>query len=150
MPIGLVKTSDNFAMLPIRLALGAIMFAHGAQKVFGVWGGPGFNRWIDQVAPFDQMRPSWFWLGAAAISEFVGGALVIIGLYTRVGAFFITCVMLTAILGVHWRYGFFMETGTQAHGFEFPMALLGMALALLIHGGGTASIDSQLHGGAKK
>jgi putative oxidoreductase len=118
-------------MLPIRLALGAIMFAHGAQKVFGVWGGPGFNQWINQSAPFPEMRPSWLWLGAAAASEFLGGALVIIGLYTRVG--------------VHWRSGFFINAG----GFEFPLALLGMAVALMVHGGGSASIDSQMSGGKK-
>src|SRR5215475_11376231 len=120
MPGGLVKTSESWAMLPIRLALGAIMFAHGAQKVFGVWGGPGFNNWVNQAAPFAEMRPSWLWLGAAALSEFIGGALVMIGLYTRIGAFFIACVMLVAIFGVHWQNGFFINN----RGFEFPMALL--------------------------
>jgi putative oxidoreductase len=129
-------------MLPIRLALGAIMFAHGAQHVFGVWGGPGLNRWVNQAAPFAEMRPSWLWMGAAALSEFIGGALVMIGLYTRIGAFFIACVMLVAIFGVHWRYGFFINEG----GFEFPLALLGMAMALLIYGGGSASIDQQIQG----
>lgn len=139
---GLTKTSESWAMLPIRLSLGAIMFAHGAQKVFAVWGGPGFNNWINQAAPFAEMRPSWLWMGAAALSEFIGGALVMIGLYTRIGAFFIACVMLVAIFGVHWRSGFFINNG----GFEFPLALLGMALGLLIYGGGTASIDAQMQG----
>jgi len=143
MPSGLVKTSPSWAMLPIRIVLGTIMFAHGAQKVFGVWGGPGFNRWINQTAPFPDMRPSWLWLGAAALSEFIGGALVMAGLYTRVGAFFIACVMLVAIFGVHWRYGFFIANG----GFEFPFALLGMAVSLLIYGGGNASIDAQMQSG---
>ena len=142
---GLTKTSENWAMVPIRLALGAIMFAHGAQKVFGVWGGAGFNQWINRDAPFPEMRPAWLWLGAAAVSEFLGGALVIIGLYTRVGAFLIACVMLTAILGVHWRSGFFINGG----GFEYPLALLGMAAALMVHGGGSASIDAQMSGGKK-
>ena len=142
---GLVKTTENWAMLPIRLALGAIMFAHGAQKVFGVWGGPGFNQWINRDAPFPEMSPAWLWLGAAAVSEFLGGALVIIGLYTRVGAFLIASVMLTAILGVHWRSGFFINAG----GFEYALALLGMAAALMVHGGGSASIDSQMSGGKK-
>jgi len=142
---GLVKTSENWAILPIRLALGTIMFAHGAQKVLGWWGGQGFNNWISRAAPFAEMRPAWLWMGAAAISEFVGGALVLLGLYTRIGAFFIACVMVTAILGVHWGSGFFINAG----GFEYPMALLGMAVALLIHGGGTGSIDSQMQGGKK-
>src|SRR5262245_51280070 len=146
MPGGLVKTSDSWAMLLIRLALGAIMFAHGTQKGFGWLGGPGFNKWINQVAPFPEMRPSWLWMGAAAVSELAGGVMVMIGLYTRIGAFFIACVMITAILGVHWKSGFFINAG----GFEFPLALLGMAVALLIHGGGSASIDSQMSGGGKK
>src|SRR5262249_58792111 len=124
MPGGLVQTSPSSGMLPIRLALGTVMFAHGAQKVFGVWGGPGFSRWINQAAPFAEMRPAWLWLSASALSEFIGGALVMMGLYTRIGAFFIACVMLVAILGVHWRYGFFINAG----GFEFPFALLGLAL----------------------
>jgi len=142
---GLIKTSDNWAMVLIRLALGTIMFAHGAQKVFGWWGGPGFNQWISQAAPFSEMRPSWLWMGAAALSELVGGAMAMIGLYTRIGAFLIACVMLTAIRGVHWKSGFFINAG----GFEYPLALLGMAGALLVHGGGTASVDSQMHGGKK-
>jgi putative oxidoreductase len=145
MPGGLTKTSENWGILLIRIALGTIMFAHGTQKVFGWWGGPGFNQWTSQPAPFQEMRPSWLWMGAAAVSELVGGAMVIIGLYTRIGAFFIACVMVTAILGVHWKSGFFINSG----GFEYPVALLGMAAALLVHGGGSASIDSQMSGGKK-
>jgi putative oxidoreductase len=121
------------------------MFAHGAQKVFGWWGGPGLDQWTSQPAPFAEMRPSWLWMGAAAVSELVGGTMVIIGLYTRIGAFFISCVMLTAILAVHWKSGFFINAG----GFEYPLALLGMAAALLVHGGGSASVDSQMAGGKK-
>jgi len=145
MAAGLTKTSENWAIPLIRIALGTIMFAHGAQKVFGWWGGSGFNQWINQAAPFQEMRPSWIWMGAAALSELVGGTMVLIGLYTRIGAFLISCVMLTAILGVHWRSGFFITAG----GFEYPLALFGMAAALLIHGGGSASIDSQMQGGKK-
>jgi putative oxidoreductase len=116
------------------------MFAHGAQKIFGVWGGKGLTAWVSQPSPFAELQPSWLWMGAAAFSEFIGGALVMIGLYTRVGAFFISCTMLVAIFGVHWRNGFFINAG----GFEFPFALLGMSIALLIYGGGNASIDSQM------
>jgi putative oxidoreductase len=142
---GLTKTSENWAILLIRIALGTIMFAHGAQKVLGWWGGPGFNQWTNQAAPFPEMRPAWLWMGAAALSELVGGAMVLIGLYTRIGAFLIAIVMLVAILGVHWKSGLFIKDG----GFEFPLALFGMAAALLIHGGGSASIDSQMQGGKK-
>ena len=133
----LTATSSSWAMLPLRLALGAIFIAHGSQKVFGLFNGPGWAKWTSmaQLAPFPFMRPTWLWLGAAAIGELVGGALVLLGLFTRVGAFLITCSMLTAIIGVHWP-AFFAPTG-----MEFALACLGGALALLIGGGGQASAD---------
>jgi putative oxidoreductase len=79
-------------------------------------------------------------MGAAAIAELVGGILVLLGLFTRVGAFLIFCVMLTAMLGVHWKSGFFMSN----MGIEYIVALLGMALALIIAGGGQASADRMI------
>jgi putative oxidoreductase len=133
----LTATSSSWAMLPLRLTLGAIFIAHGSQKVFGLFNGPGWAKWTSmaQLAPFPFMRPTWLWLGAAAIGELVGGALVLLGLFTRVGAFLITCSMLTAIIGVHWP-AFFAPAG-----MEFALACLGGALALLIGGGGQASAD---------
>lgn len=115
------------------------MFMHGAQKVFGVWGGRGLNAWASGVAPLD-LRPSWFWLGASALTEFVGGAMVLIGLFTRVAAMLIACVMAVAIAGVHWRNGFFLNNG----GYEYAMSLLGIALALIMTGGGNASVDQRM------
>lgn len=142
MASGLIRTSQSWAMLPIRIALGTIMFAHGAQKVFGVWveKDGGLTNWINRPAPFPEMQPAWLWMGGLALSEFIGGALVMIGLYTRIGAFFIACVMLVAIFGQQWKFGFL-------GGFEYSFALLGMAMSLVIYGGGSASIDSQMSGG---
>lgn len=139
----LIATSATWFPLPIRLALGAVMFAHGAQKVLGSFGGPGFNAFISANTPFSFMRPAWLWLAAAAVSELVGGLLLIFGFLTRVGAFFIACTMLTAIVGVHWSGGFFAAN----RGYEYPLALLGMAIALMVSGGGQASIDKGLSGG---
>jgi putative oxidoreductase len=131
----LMVTSPIWVTVPIRLALGAVMIGHGAQKVLGSFGGPGFEKFVANTTPFGFMKPAWLWLGAAALSELVGGVFVVLGLLTRVGAFFIACVMLTAVVGVHW--GFFFSP----RGMEYPLVLLGMALALLISGGGMASID---------
>lgn len=141
----LIATSSTWFTLPIRLALGAVMIAHGAQKVLGSFGGPGFSTYISGNTPFSFMRPTWFWLAAAAFSEFLGGILVLLGFLTRVGAFFFACVMLTAIIGVHLPGGFFANT----RGYEYPMSLLAMAIALLIAGGGQASIDKGLSGGRR-
>jgi putative oxidoreductase len=128
--------------LPVRLGLAAVMIAHGSQKVLGVFGGPGLKAFTSASTPYAFMRPPWFWLGAAALSEFLGGILVGLGFFTRVGAFFIACTMLTAVAGVHWSKGFFGANG----GYEYPLALLSMALGLLISGGGVASVDYAVAG----
>ena len=138
----IIATSPIWVTVPIRLALGAVMIGHGAQKVLGSFGGPGFEKFVAGTTPFGFMKPTWFWLGAAALSELVGGLLIVLGLLTRVGAFFIACVMLTAVAGVHW--GFFFAP----RGFEYALSLLGMALALLISGGGMASVDLALSRGS--
>ncbi|HET9478935.1 MAG TPA: DoxX family membrane protein, partial [Pyrinomonadaceae bacterium] len=85
----LIATSSTWFPLPIRLALAAVMIAHGAQKVLGSFGGPGFKSFISGNTPFSFMRPAWLWLAAAAFSEFVGGLLVGLGFLTRVAAFLI-------------------------------------------------------------
>jgi putative oxidoreductase len=127
--------------LPIRLALGGIMFAHGAQKVLGSFGGPGFNAFISSPnAPFPFMKPAWLWWAAAALSEFVGGIMIVLGLFTRVGAFLVACTMVVAIFGVHWPAFF------GAKGIEYPLALLAMAVSLLISAGGLASFDMAIAG----
>jgi len=143
----ILATSPIWVTVPIRLALGAVMIGHGAQKVLGSFGGSGFEKFVSGSTPFGFMKPTWLWLGAAALSELVGGTLVVLGLLTRVGAFFIACTMLAAVVGVHW--GFFFSP----RGFEYPMTLLGMALALLISGGGMASVDlglSKSSGGRRR
>jgi putative oxidoreductase len=141
----LIATSATWFTLPIRLALAAVMIAHGAQKVLGSFGGSGFNAFIGGTTPFGFMRPAWLWLAAAALSELVGGIFVGLGFLTRVGAFFIAATMLTAVAGVHWTGGFFAAN----RGYEYPLSLLAMALALLIAGGGQASIDKSLSGGRR-
>ena len=136
----LTATSATWAMLPLRLTLGVIFIAHGAQKALGSWEGPGLRAFMNFPAPYSFMRPAWLWMGAAAVAELLGGILVLLGLFTRVGAFLIACVMLSAMLGVHWSKGFFMSN----MGIEYTLALLGMALALLIAGGGQASADKMI------
>ena len=140
----IISTSSTWVTVPLRLALAAVFMAHGAQKVLGSFEGKGFNVWISGPAPFSFMRPSWLWLAAAAISELVGGILILLGLLTRVGAFFLVCVMVTAIVGKHW--GIFFAPG----GMEYPLSLLAMCLALLIAGGGQLSVDRGLSGSGGK
>src|SRR5213594_2517793 len=118
----LVSTSPTWATVPLRLVMGVIFFAHGSQKVLGSFGGPGFATFVSGKTPFSFMRPAWLWLAAAAFSEFIGGILILLGLLTRVGAFFIACTMLTAIMGVHWPHFF-----SWNRGLEYPLALLAIS-----------------------
>ncbi|MDQ2976974.1 MAG: DoxX family protein [Acidobacteriota bacterium] len=136
----LISTSASWVPVPLRLALGVIFVAHGSQKVFGSFSGPGFAKWTTFPAPFPFMRPAWVWMGVAALAELIGGVLVFLGLLTRIGAFLLFCTMLSAIVGVHWP-AFFAPPG-----LEYPLALLSMSLALLISGGGMASVDRALSG----
>ena len=140
----LTSTSSLWATVPLRLALGIAFIGHGAQKVLGSFNGPGWAKFTSFPAPFPFMRPAWLWMGAAAVSELIGGILVLLGLFTRVGALLIALVMLVAIFGVLWPV-FFAPTG-----MELAVAFLGMALALLITGGGQASVDIMIGGGRRR
>lgn len=141
----LIATTPLWVTVPIRLGLGVIFVAHGAQKVLGSFNGPGLAKFASFPAPFPFMRPAWLWMGAAAFAELIGGALVLVGLFTRLGAFLLFCTMLTAAVGVHWKGGLFLPEG-----FEYALALLAMSLALLISGGGMASIDLGFSGGRRR
>jgi len=136
----ITATSATWATVPLRLAMGAAFIGHGAQKVLGSFGGPGFAKFTSFPAPFSFMRPSAAWMGVAAFAELLGGVSILLGLFTRLGAFLIICVMLTAIFGVLWPKFFAPE------GMELAMAFLGMALALLILGGGQLSVDRLIAG----
>lgn len=143
----IISTSASWAPLPLRLVMAAIFIAHGAGKVLGTFGGPGLKAFTTGAmaqTPFPFMRPTWLWLGAAAFSELLGGILILIGLLTRVGAFLILCTMLTAV-SVHWEGGFFAPGG-----FEYPLTLAAICLALLITGGGAASVDRSLSSGRRR
>jgi putative oxidoreductase len=137
----IISTSAIWSTVPIRITLGMIFIAHGSQKVFGAWGGKGFSASIQGSTPFGFMKPAWLWLTLAVASEFLGGIMVATGLLTRLGAFGILCTMMTAIVGVHWGEAAWPNFFMANKGIEYPLALLGMALALIVSGGGQLSID---------
>jgi putative oxidoreductase len=134
-------TFPSWSLLVIRLALGAIFFAHGAQKVFGWFGGRGLSA---TIAGFRQMNIPAAATVLAACIECFGGFAVLLGFLTRPAALGLIVVMLVAIAKVHAPHGFFLNwsmTQGKGHGYEFNLALIAMALALLIGGGGALSID---------
>ena len=136
----LVATNGGVVPLILRLTLAVVMFPHGAQKTLGWFGGYGFRA---TMANFTKsgFPPALAFL--AVIAEFLGPLGLAIGLLTRLAALGIAVVMLVAIL-VHKQHGFFMNwLGTQeGEGIEYHLLALGVALALIVVGGGAWSIDA--------
>jgi putative oxidoreductase len=142
----LLKTDDRLEPLLLRLFLGVVFFPHGAQKALGWFGGPGFAGTMGAFT--QQMRIPKRLAFLAIAAEFAGPLGLILGLLTRLAAFGIFADMLVAVAMVHRKVGFFMNwTGTQkGEGFEFHLLAIGMALALMIAGGGKLSADRALAG----
>ncbi|MFW2331656.1 MAG: DoxX family protein [Nitrospinota bacterium] len=136
------STQSSFAPLFMRLALGIMILPHGLQKVFGLWGGHGFANTLHFFT--EQMGIPWILGVAAILAEFLGGIGLIAGLFTRFAAFNVGMVMLVAAITVHLKYGFFMNWfGTKSgEGIEFFILAIGLALGLIITGGGRFAADS--------
>lgn len=129
----------DLALLVLRLVLGVIFVAHGAQKLFGSFGGPGLKG---TAGFFEQLgiRPAYPMAVVVGAIEFFGGILAALGFLMPVVAVGLISVMIGAILTVHLRHGFFAQSG----GYEFNLALIGIALALLLAGAGSYSLDAAL------
>ena len=144
------QSADSWSLLILRLMLGIVMFPHGAQKLFGWFGGHGFAGTMSFFT--DQRHIPAFFAFLAIIAESLGSLGLIIGLLTRVAAFGIMCNMVVAILMVHWPHGFFMNwAGKQrGEGFEYHLLVIGMCLALMISGAGKWSVDKAIVPGPKE
>jgi len=139
---GSFDTAGLVAPLMLRIPLGLIFMAHGSQKLFGFFGGQGLTA---TFRTFEQQLaiPPLFTL-LAIIAEFGGGFGVLTGFLTRLSAAGIATVMLVGMYKIHWANGFFMNaSAVQGHGngIEYSIALLGMALYLVISGGGRWRLD---------
>ncbi|HEX7182110.1 MAG TPA: DoxX family protein [Thermoanaerobaculia bacterium] len=137
----LMQTDDNVGMFIVRLALGIVMFPHGAQKLLGWFGGHGFGGTMQFFT--QQMGLPAAVVVLVIIAEFFGALSLIFGFLGRLGAFGVLCVMLGAIFMVHLQNGFFMNWyGTQqGEGYEYHLLAIGMALAVIIRGSGALSVD---------
>ncbi len=140
----LTKTSNDLVLTILRLALGVLFFAHGAQKVLGWFGGYGFSATLGFFTQQMHIPAPLAILVMAA--EFLGGIGLIIGLLGRVAAFGIACDMSVAIALVHRHFGLFANwSGTQkGEGFEYHVLAVAITLAIMIRGSGALSIDRSL------
>lgn len=135
-----VLTTDNsLSSLLMRLSAGAIFAAHGAQKLFGSFGGGGLEgtaQWMASIG----LQPGYLMALAAGSAEFFGGIALLLGLLTRPAALALAMTMLVAVITVHLPNGLFMSN----NGYEFGLALLAITGALVLNGGGKLSLDSML------
>ncbi|SRR5579884_2340484 len=127
----------SLGLLILRIVAGLTLAAHGSQKLFGWFGGPGFNGTTGMMKSM-RFEPNWLWALLAGLGEFAGGLLLAVGFLTPIGAIGIVGAMLMAILKAHWQNGFW----NSKRGYEFPLNLLVIALAIAIAGPGSYSIDA--------
>jgi len=136
------RTQGTWQNLIVRVSLGAVMFPHGAMKLFGWFGGIGVSRTLEAFSQ-NYHIPAFLALLVIA-AESLGALGLIAGFATRLCAFGIFCDMIGAVYLVHWPHGFFMNWyGKQSgEGFEYHLLVMGMALALMIAGAGSLSVDN--------
>ena len=140
-----LSTDDSLAGLALRIPASAIFVAHGAQKLFGGFGGYGLEgtgQWMASIG----LEPGYLMALAAGSAEFFGGIALLIGLLTRPAALVLAITMLVAIFTVHFPNGLFMSN----NGYEFGLALLAISVALALNGGGKLSLDRKLSGAERR
>ena len=135
----LLTTRAGWAPLALRLGAGLIFAAHGAQKLFGWFGGYGLEgtgQWMASIG----LEPGWLMAALAGGAEFFGGLALIAGLLVRPASAVLAVTMIVAIFSVHWSNGLFMSN----NGYEFALSLLVVTVSLIVSGAGRASVDQWL------
>jgi putative oxidoreductase len=133
----LASTRPSWAPLALRIPVGLIFAAHGAQKLFGWFGGfgiEGTGQWMASIG----LSPGPLMAALAGSAEFFGGLALVLGILVRPASAALAMAMLVAILSVHLGHGLFV----QDNGAEFALALLAAAVSLLVSGAGRLSVDA--------
>ena len=132
----LIYSDKGISTVPLRVGAGVIFMAHGAQKLFGWFGGYGLEGtggWMESIG----LAPGYLMALMAGSAEFFGGLLLVLGLLVRPSAAVLAITMLVAIFAVHFENGLFMAN----NGYEFGLSLLIISAALAIRGAGSYSVD---------
>lgn len=136
----ITESQVGFSPLALRIPVGIIFMAHGAQKLFGWFGGYGLEGtggWMESIG----LAPGFLMALLAGSAEFFGGLFVLLGLLTRPAAVALAFTMLIAIFSVHFQNGLFMSN----NGYEFGLALLAASVSLAFSGAGRAAIDNTIN-----
>jgi putative oxidoreductase len=141
----LLYTNRDWTETLIRITLGTVFFAHGAQKFPGWFGGAGLKHTMRTMHQFLGLPMPLAFLSVAA--EFFGGAGLIVGLLSRLAALGIAVIMTAAILMVHRRYGLFLNWfgDREGHGFEYHLLAIALAAVIIVRGSGALSLDRLLY-----
>jgi putative oxidoreductase len=135
----ITQSESGFSALALRIPIGIIFIAHGAQKLFGWFGGYGLDgtgQWMDSIG----LSPGYLMALLAGSAEFFGGLFILIGLLTRPTAIVLAFTMVVAIFSTHFANGLFMSN----NGYEFALALLAASVSLALSGAGKLSLDKVL------
>lgn len=135
----LFNSTGGYAALVLRLPVGLILAAHGAQKLFGWFGGYGLEgtgQWMASIG----LEPGYAMALLAGSAEFLGGIALFLGLLTRPAAVVTAIMMLVAIFSVHVSNGLFLTN----NGYEYALTLFAASTALAIQGAGHLSVDRSL------
>src|SRR5262245_32258505 len=131
--------SIDLGLLILRVVVGLVIAAHGAQKLFGWFGGPGLKGFSGGMASMG-LRPAWLWGLMGGLGEFGGGLLLALGLLNPLGSLGLIGAMAMAIALAHWSKGFWGSKG----GYEYPLVLLISSAVLGLVGPGAYSLDTLL------
>jgi putative oxidoreductase len=135
---GIYAACESYALPMLRAVLGLILIPHGCQKLFGMFGGMGYEKFSEL---FDKLgyKPGWLWVLVVGLTELVGGACLVLGLFTRVAALFVVIFMINAVWFTSAKGFFWTQQGS-----EFSILILAVALVFLIRGGGNCSLDGRM------
>jgi len=144
MLLQILATDSSWVPTLARIILGIIFFAHGSQKVFGWFGGPGLRQTLRTLTEVVGL-PAIMALAAVG-AEFAGGVALILGLFARIGALVIAVNMLAAIFMVHGKYGLFMNWfgDRKGHGIEYHLLAIALCIVIIAKGAGAFSLDRLL------
>lgn len=135
----LLKSDAGVAALALRVPVGIILAAHGAQKLFGWFGGYGLEgtgQWMTSIG----LEPGYLMALLAGSAEFFGGLALVLGLLTRPAAVVSALTMLVAIFSVHFEHGLFLTN----NGYEYALALFAATVAITIQGAGSYAADNAI------